>query len=459
MATETLLRAIWSGLGGEARALAALRLTGEGDWPSVFAVTPLAAASIAAAGLAAAELIAERGGAMPEVQVDRRLASLWFRGTLRPEGWSLPPPWDPIAGDYRARDGWIRLHTNAPHHRAAALRVLGVAAEKAAVAEAVAPWSADRLEQEVVGQGGCAAAMRSLAEWAAHPQGAAVALEPLLAIAETDAAPRAVWPLRRDRPLAGLRVLDLTRVLAGPVATRFLAILGAEVLRLDPPGWDEPSVIPEMSLGKRCARLDLRAAEDRERFTALLRGADILIHGYRPEALARLGFDAAIRRELSPGLIDVTLDAYGWTGRWRGRRGFDSLVQMSAGIAATGMARAGGDKPVPLPVQALDHATGYLMAAAALRSLTHRLRTGRGWEIRASLARTAALLAGVPAGDRLTPLAPATAADLSEIPESTAWGPARRLRAPLMIAGAPLGTERGASALGSAPAEWSGGAV
>lgn len=160
------------------------------------------------------------------------------------------------------------------------------------------------------------------------------------------------------RPLAGIKVLDFTRVLAGPVATRFLAGLGADVLRIDPPEWDEPGVVPDVILGKRCARLDLHTAEDRRVFEALLARADIVVHGYRPGAMARLGYDEGERRTINPGLVDVSLCAYGWTGPWAGRRGFDSLVQMSIGIAEAGMRWQQAERPVPLPVQALDHATG-----------------------------------------------------------------------------------------------------
>lgn len=450
------LREIWSALGGGADRLAAVRIAGDGDLRSVFAVTDLAAAAVAAAGLAVAELNAVRFGEAPTVRVDRRLASLWFGWTLRPLGWSLPAPWDPVTGDYQAADGWVRLHTNAPHHRAAALSALGAGGDRAAVATAVARRSAEELETAVIERGGCAAAMRSLAEWAGHPQGASVAGEPLLWIEPTEAGPGDALPSRRGRPLAGLRVLDLTRVLAGPVATRFLAMLGAEVLRIDSPTWDEPGVVPEVTLGKRCARLDLRRPEDRRQLAALLRETDILVHGYRPGALAGLGFGREARRALRPGLVDVSLNAYGWTGPWSGRRGFDSLVQTCAGIVAEGMRHYGVQKPVPLPVQALDHATGYLMAAAAVRGVIARLLTGRGSEARCSLARTAALLRSGPAAARDGSLDPAASADFAEAIEATPWGPAQRLRAPLEIDGVGVFPDRPAAQLGSARAEWSG---
>jgi crotonobetainyl-CoA:carnitine CoA-transferase CaiB-like acyl-CoA transferase len=392
-------------------------------------VTDLAAASIAAAGLAISELIARAGGVAPSVAVDRRLASFWFGTSLRPQGWAPPPPWDPIAGDYATSDGWIRLHTNAPHHRRAALNVLGVDADKNEVARAVAGWSGDELESAVVANGGCAARMRSLEEWAAHDQGRSVAAEPLIDIRVTEeGAAQGHFP-DPSRPLKGLRVLDLTRVLAGPVATRFLAGYGAEALRIDPPDWDEPAVIPEVMPGKKTARLDLRKQGDRAVLLDLIGQSDILIHGYRSDALERLGLGAEVRRRMRPGLIDVSLDAYGWSGPWRARRGFDSLVRMSAGVAEAGMRRLARDRPTPLPVQALDHATGYMLAAAALLGLVTRLETGRGSQARASLARTALLLSLHSAAPDATPVRPEEAADLDDRIEETVWGSASMRRA------------------------------
>lgn len=450
---DVVLPGIWAALGGTPEWLENMQHTGSGDLPSVFAVTNLAAASVGAACLAVAELVAARRNERPTVTVDRRLASLWFGSSLRPEGWNLPPPWDPVAGDYEAADGWVKLHTNAPHHRAAALAVLDVPAERDRVAEAVSRWEAGLLESAVVNAGGCAAAMRGMAAWTAHPQGLAVAAEPLLHHELGGPGPAPRWSVPRNRPLQGVRVLDMTRVLAGPVATRFLAGFGAEVLRIDPPGWDEPAIVPGVTLGKRCARLDLRQPADRNTWEGLLRTADVLVHGYRPGALAKLGLDTERRRALCPGLVDVSLDAYGWDGPWRGRRGFDSLVQMSCGIAAAGMALLGRDRPTPLPVQALDHATGYIMAAAVVRGLTSRLATGLGCAARASLARTAMLLTGVSPGQPAS-LAPATVDDFAAGFEATAWGPARRLRPPCSLDGVEAWWKLPASALGTAKAAW-----
>src|SRR3569833_2959715 len=259
MAAREFLSAMWSALGGPAEVIKKVDFAGPGELPSIFAVSDFAAAAVAAAGAAAAELIGTRLGNVPAVAVSRRLASLWYGWSIRPDGWTLPAPWDPASGDYATADGWIRLHTNAPHHREAALRVLGVHADKSQIAKAVSGWNADELESAVVQSGGCAATMRSLEAWTRHPQGRSDAAAPLLAVETSDDSQELPWSPTPDRPLKWLRILDLTRVLAGPVASRFLAGLGADVLRIDSPTWDEPGVVPDVSLGKRCARRDLRS--------------------------------------------------------------------------------------------------------------------------------------------------------------------------------------------------------
>ncbi|WP_210643168.1 CoA transferase [Pseudomonas sp. Tri1] len=427
--------------------------TGEGALPSAFAVTELACASIAVAGQAAAELIHQQTGRLPPLEVDRRLASFWFSTTLRPLGWSVPPMWDPVAGDYASADGWIRLHTNAPHHRQAAEKVLGTCIDRTDMASKVARWNKAELEQAIVDAGGCAAQMRSWQAWQAHPQGLAVNAEPLVQFSESADEQHKPWLGSVARPLAGLKVLDLTRVLAGPIASRFLAGLGADVLRIDPPTWNEPGVVPEVTLGKRCARLDLHQPNDRAAFEALLKDADILLHGYRADALERLGYSAEQRRKMAPGLIDISLNAYGWSGPWQNRRGFDSLVQMSSGIAEAGMGWKQTDKPTPLPVQALDHGTGYLMAASALVLLSRRLVSGQGGSARLSLARTAKLLIERGAGDT-TPLRAEDDDDQGLVVEQTPWGPAHRLQVPLKITGTPLQWTLPAAELGAHRARW-----
>ncbi|WP_255474988.1 CoA transferase [Pusillimonas sp. ANT_WB101] len=486
--------------------LSTLRVTGNGALPSVYPVTELAVATIATAAHALSDYMGQQFGHAPQVTIDRRLASFWFASTLRPQGWQPPSVRDPITGDYATRDGWIRVHANAPHHRDAALAVLGCSPEQSAVSQAISRYQARELEDMLVAAGACAAAMRTPQEWADHPQGKAVAAEPVFAVQryparsssrpqpashntapdETDGmlAPagtalsnspfgdyrhldKPVDLVTPDRPLAGLRVLDLTRVLAGPVCTRFLAGYGAQILRIDPPFWNEPGLEPEMTLGKRCASLDLRIPSHMAQLRSLLADADVLVHGYRPDALARLGLGEAERQAIRPGLIDVCLDAYGWTGPWQHRRGFDSLVQMSCGIAWAGMAGADGrtkdglashtrtqaSPPAPLPLQALDHATGYLMAAAVLRALSEQMGTECGCVTRLSLARTACLLMSQPA-QAADGLAPESEDDWAQISEATSWGPAYRLKPPCIIDDVPLYWDSPATALRTHAPTW-----
>ncbi len=446
-----LLKEIWGSVQGNLSAIDGISFAGEGSLPSYFAVTDLAAASMGATGLALAELTQNL-----DVRVDRRLASFWFNKTISPIGWKIPP--EPALGpaDYRTRDGWIRLHTNAPHHRDAALRVLGVPANPEAVAAAVSAWNATELEAAMVANGACAAEMRSWQDWQHHPQGRAVLAEPLLYWRSGSTAAPSPWVPSSTRPLAGIKVLDMTRVLAGPAATRLLAGLGATVLRIDPPWWDEPSGAPEMSLGKRCTRLDVREEKGLERWKALLSEADVFVHGYRSDALTALGVDAEQRQNIRPGLIDVSLDAYGFTGPWKHRRGFDSLVQMSMGIAEAGQRLSGSDRPFPLPVQALDHGTGYLLATAIMRALTIRVATGVGSIVNGSLARTGALLMQTLETERieqplLTPIGPA---DWSDTLEITQWGSAKRLKWPVTVTGVEMAWSPGAGALGRHCAAW-----
>ena len=450
---------VWRSLGGAADVAEVVTVTGpRAVLPAYFDVTGLATASVACATLAAAEFLAAREVSRPRrVSVDSRAACAAFaaEGLFTPVGWSLPEMWDPVAGNYRAEDGWIRLHTNYPYHRAAVERVLG-AGDRAAVAAAALRWKAGDLEAAVVSAGGCAAVMRSRETWLASPPGAATATATPVVVSEHRlpagrAAAESDPPLSGTvSPFSGVRVLDMTRVIAGPVCTKFLAGYGAEVLRVDPPGFAEvPALLPETTAGKRTAALDLRLDADRGIFETLLADADVLVTGLRADALAGLGYGDGTLTAINPALIIASLNAYGWDGPWRHRRGFDSLVQMSCGIAAAGALAAGRDEPFPLPVQALDHATGYLLAAEVGRALTRRLTRSAVSRIRASLIGTANLLWSLPRPMGSPPKP--SPGDFELADTGTAWGPARRVPLPGKIAGVtpewrveagPLGRDR-----------------
>ncbi|MEW2136777.1 CoA transferase [Streptomyces sp. NPDC005409] len=377
----------WEALGGAPDAVGRVRYGGVGnlsDGP--LPVRALARATVGVCALAAAELAAVRaGGGVDDVAplvVDEGAVATAFVSErhLRVAG-RTPVTFAPLSGFWRAADGWVRTHANYPHHEAALLRALGLpSATPGAVRAAVAGRTAVGVQELVYGAGGLAVAVAG--EYG-EPQ-------PLVeAVRESGARGRALGAAPAGRPAAGVRVLDLTRVIAGPVATRTLGVLGADVLRIDPPALPEADdAYADTGFGKRSARLDLAAAGDRAVFDELLAGADVVVTGYRPGALERYGLGARELLERWPGLVVAELCAWGWRewGPWAGRRGFDSLVQAGYGIAA----RCAGADGVPgvLPAQALDHGTGYLVAAGVLRALAQ----GGGRGLRFSLAGTASWL-------------------------------------------------------------------
>jgi hypothetical protein len=393
-----LLGEAWTAVGGGVPGTE-LQVTGvRGSLPSHLPVEDTAIACAGAALLAAAELQAQRGGPAPRIaRLDRGHVAAVFRSEayLRLNGAPAGAGFAPLSRFWRTSDGWVRTHGNYPWHREALLRALGTGEDPDQVAAAVAGRAALEVEDLVVGAGGVAAAVRTEAQWRAEPAGQAVAAAGLVEGGRLGDAPprrRAARPLPGAvLPAAGIRVLDLTRVIAGPVATRYLAALGADVLRLDPPHRPELALHAyDGLLGKRSALLDLDT--DAARLDELLGAADVLVHGYRPHALDRFGLTPAALAERHPGLVVVSLSAWGSTGPWGGRRGFDSIVQAASGIAVA--ESADGDRPGAMPCQLLDHGTGYLCAAAALRGLADQAVAG-GTQVRElSLARTARWLLG-----------------------------------------------------------------
>jgi crotonobetainyl-CoA:carnitine CoA-transferase CaiB-like acyl-CoA transferase len=399
--TMQLAGKLWRLAGGAPDALQQLSFSNSAaQLPSQFQVGALAAATVGAQALAAAEFWRLRGGGKQSVVLDQRHALAIFRSEryLLIDGQPPADPWSPIAGYYQAGDGrWIQLHTNFPHHRDGVLRVLQCADNRDAVAAAIAGWRASELDARLAQEGMCAALIRSPEEWQAHPQAVAVAALPLFEIERVaDSAPELPRADPR-RPLSGVRVLDLSRVIAAPVAGRTLAQHGAEVLAIGAAHLPNiPTLVIDNGRGKRAAQLDLRSEAGRQRLRELIRSADIFLHAYRPGALAAYGFSSQELQALRPGLIEVCLSAYGHAGPWAERRGFDSLVQSATGIAWEEGHAAGSDKPGKLPCQALDHATGYLAAFCAMTALCRRAAEGGGWRVRVSLAQTGRWLQSMP---------------------------------------------------------------
>lgn len=378
---------------------ASLTVSGRrGHLPAHHAVEVAATAAISVALLAAAAIDLVRGMNPPDIEIDRSHVAAAMRSgaVFRWKGRPLALDFAPLSRFWEVQDGWIRTHANYPWHRDALLRVLGLDSEsETEVASSMRRWSAKDLETAVCDAGGVAAAFGSPKDWLAHPQAASLRKEPLIGRLNASAAsPR---PLPRATLLGqGLRVLDLTRVIAGPVCTRYLGALGASVLRIDPPDWpDLPRDLPaDTLLGKRSATVDFRDKAGQVVLEGLLSEADIVVLGYRPGALDRFGLSWQSLGTRFPGLVIVVLNAWGHDGPWKTRRGFDSIVQAATGIAW--IEGGGSGKPGTLPCQLLDHATGYLAAAAALDGIFEQRTQGGTPVRRLSLARTAQWLMRLP---------------------------------------------------------------
>ena len=399
--TEALaaLADLWRSAGCAPEALARIALTGQDPiFPTRFRLGTAALASIGASALAAAELWRLGAGRAQSVSVDIRAAAAAFRSEryLRVDGQPPQDPWGPVSGFYRAGDGrWIQLHCNFPHHRDGVLRVLDCEGSREAVAAAILRWTAAALEDALAAADMCAGMVRPAEEWALHPQAQAVAGLPLLEILRIGDSPPEPCG-RGDRPLSGLRALDLTRVIAGPVCGRTLAAHGAEVMLVAASHLPSiPGLVMDTGRGKLSAWLDLRRSEEAERLRRLIREADVFCQAYRPGALDGRGFSPEDVAALRPGIVYVTLSAYGHSGPWRARRGFDSLVQSVSGIAHEGGLTAGTDGPKHLPAQALDHATGYLAAFGAMVALARRAQEGGSYLVRLSLAQTGRWIDGL----------------------------------------------------------------
>lgn len=458
MSASDILHELWRQAGLPADALPLARLTGADPvLPSSFAVGAAAQGSIAAAALAACELGHARGVPRQAVAVDMRHAALECTGWFSLDG-RVPELWDAFSGLYRTSDGWVRIHANFAHHREGALRLLGLdpaTAVRADAEAAMAGWRALDFEEAAAARGLVATALRRFDEWDATPQGRAIAAQPLFTIERIgDAAPLALPPLREDqRPLAGLRVLDLTRILAGPVGGRALAAYGADVLLVNSPRLPNIEAIVDTSRGKLSTHVDLRTDEGQAALRRLAGQAHVFVQGYRPGGLEALGFGPAQLAALRPGIVCVSLTAYGTQGPWAGRRGFDSLVQTAMGFNQAEGEAAGDGKPKPLPMQILDEATGYLIAFGAAAALHRQQREGGSWLVRVSLAQTGHWLRGlgrVPGG--LATPRPDIAPYVET--EPSGFGELAGLRHSALLARTPAAWPRPSMPPGSHPAQW-----
>lgn len=389
---KTVLAGLWRSAGHDDAALRQLQFSGaEPVLPSSFAVGTAAQATIGAAALAAAELWRLRSGRRQNISIDMRHAAIEFRSEryLRVDGKVLDEYHDDLAGLYRCGDGrWARLHTNLPHHCNGLLKLLGVPHDRAAVQRALDGMTAEALETAAAAAGLVVTACRSFSEWDRHPQGQAVAKLPLFSIEKIgDAPPKKL--AAAERPLSGVKVLDLTRIIAGPVCGRTLAAHGADVLLVT--AKHLASMLPlvmDTGRGKLSTSIDLRETSGRETLASLVPDADVFVQGYRPGAIAAHGFSPKDVARLRPGIVYASLCAYGHEGPWANRRGFDSLVQTASGFNIAEAEAFAAPKPKELPAQELDHATGYLLAFAVMTALKRQAEQGGSWHVRVSLAQT-----------------------------------------------------------------------
>src|SRR5262252_2868846 len=392
--TNDALRTILPVAGWGNERTRAVDITGSLDpiLPTPFRIGETSAAALAAVGLAVSDLWTIRTGRRQDIAVDIRQATASLRSGhyMQMDGAPVSTERNTIMGVYPARNGrWSYLHCNFPNHRAAALSVLGVPEDREAVRKAVAQWDALELEEAIIAAKGAGGMVRTMAEWAQHPQAAAIASLPLMEIVKIGDSPPEPLP-DGDRPLSGVRVLDLTRVLAGPTCARTLAEHGADVLKITAAhlpniGYQEY----DTGHGKLSAHLDLRQPQDLETLQGLVREADVFSQGYRPGTLGQRGLSPEELAQLRPGIVYVSLCAFSHAGPWASRRGFDTVVQTVSGITIRQAESVPGKTAEPqfYPVSAIDYLTGYLMAFGALVALARRTREGGSWLVRISLAQ------------------------------------------------------------------------
>ena len=424
--------------------------------PIPYRVGAAAAAALAALGLAVSRLWELRGGARQPVSVDLRaaVASLRSARYMRING-EAPKVWDPMSGIYPVKDGWISLHCNFPNHRDAALRVLKTELDREKAETQSALRAGVELEDAIHAAGGCAAYIRTEAEWAKHPHAKAVALQPLLEIVRIGDAPPE--PLQKaKRPLSGVRVLDLTRVLAGPTAARSLAEHGADVLKISAGHLPDSGLMDlDTGMGKLSARIDLRSPQEVSVLRNLVKEADVFSQSYRPGSLSARGFSPEALAALRPGIVCVSLSAWGNAGPWSGRRGFDTIVQAASGMAD----RMNKDKPRYLPVSAIDYTAGYLMAFGAAVALARRAAEGGSWLVNVSLARVGKFIVDqglVPQTEFAKAPEDLPQAELERLmgEMDTAAGRMRYLKPVLELPATPPYWSRPPAPLGAHPAEW-----
>ncbi len=374
------------------------RAAHHGDEPPLdtdLALGLAARTAVLAQAVAAAELGALRGGPVQSVSLDRNAAiyalccglfqSCYGQNMTMASGAAAP-----LSDFYQAKDGrWFHPMGTYPGLRDGALALLDCANNPEAIARAVGTRDALDWEEAFAAANLAGAMVRSRAEWEAHPQGKALAAAPLVTVEKiAEGTPQ---PLSKGaRPLSDLRVLDFTHVIAGPILTRTLAEQGVDCLRISAPAHADPQAfLLETGWGKRAAYLDFHRKGDLQRMRDLALKGDVFVQSWRPGAMAEFGLGAedlaAALPEGHPGLIHVSVDSWGRTGPWAGRKGFEQLAQSVTGVA---LDEGQGGKPRYVPTGLLaDYLAAYLGAAGTIAALLRRAREGGSYRVHVSLAR------------------------------------------------------------------------
>jgi crotonobetainyl-CoA:carnitine CoA-transferase CaiB-like acyl-CoA transferase len=365
-----------------------------------FKIGETCAAVLAGVGVAVADLWELKTGRRQNVGIDVRHAAAGLRssaylqrpdadGTFQPVVNRHHEAMRAITQPWPTKDGrWVLPHFGLPNLQARMVKLLGCEPEPTSVAKAVAKWNALDLEAAIDEARVCGGMVRSNAEWLDHPHGQALAAKPIveiLKIGDSDAEPLPMG----DRPLSGIRALDLTRILAGPMAARTLAEHGADVLMVTAERLPQiPEHVLDTSHGKRSTFLDLAQRQDAARLKALIEGADVFSQGYRPGTMHKLGFGPEEVAALRPGIIYATISCYGADGPFSHRAGWEQVAQTMTGLCHEGRTAARPDGPALLPAAACDYTTGYLAAYGILLALAERACEGGSYHVRASLCQS-----------------------------------------------------------------------
>lgn len=389
---------LWTGLQLPHQALDSVHLEGQGKGlPSSFKIGQLAQTSIAMTALLAALIYSKKNqGSVPHVTVPLEHAAVEFKSErlYSIDGNAAPSPWGPIGGLHRTSDGHVRLHDSFPNHRDGAKELLGCSddADRASVAAKIASWTSVDLETAAFDSKLVISALRSYEQWDVLPQAKAIEDFPIQIRKIADGPPRVARYMAAgdsDKCIRGLRVLEMSRVIAAPLAGKTLAAHGADVLWITSPELpDLPTMDRDFGRGKRTAQLDINRVEDKEKLFSLLDDADVFLQGYRPRSLAARGLSPEqIAAKRPDGIICANMSAYGPNGPWSDRRGFDSLVQTCSGMnVSEAQHYCKGEHARPTPCQALDHAGGYFLTAGILAALYKQMTEGGSYQVDVSLA-------------------------------------------------------------------------